>query len=343
MTRPSRPSPRFFRARTRTTRGRSGARRVFAIWRGARCLGVHDAPEIQSALLAMREATAELDAMSIAQSSPSYHRPWWADGEYDEARAEVANDLGVASFAARDWSAAFDADTEAIRLEPRRARLPRQPRRRRPENSVATDARSTTPTPPSSATRPTSKPCSRFRRRRAPPSGGRPAARARFPEAVRAREEVPSTPRPRSRPRESIGGERTGDAPRRSRGGAARRKRRPPRRTLTTAVARLGRRRRRRVVGRRRRLRRQPGDAPAAVAAAEAAVVVRRASNAPWSVRARRRRRRSAFDQADERRRGARAAEATSADGRDALAARVRVSAAFADRRAARGIRASPP
>ena len=89
-------------------------------WR-ARCLGVHDAPEIQSALLAMREATAELDAMSIAQSSPSYHRPWWADGEYDEARAEVANDLGVASFRARDWSAAFDHHTEAIRLEPRRA------------------------------------------------------------------------------------------------------------------------------------------------------------------------------------------------------------------------------
>ena len=89
-------------------------------WR-ARCLGVHDAPEIQSALLAMREATAELDAMSIAQSSPSYHRPWWADGEYDEARAEAANDLGVASFRARDWSAAFDHHTEAIRLEPRRA------------------------------------------------------------------------------------------------------------------------------------------------------------------------------------------------------------------------------
>ena len=89
-------------------------------WR-ARCLGVHDAPEIQSALLAMREATAELDAMAVAQSSPSYHRPWWADGEYDEARAEAANDLGVASFRARDWSAAFDHHTEAIRLEPRRA------------------------------------------------------------------------------------------------------------------------------------------------------------------------------------------------------------------------------
>ena len=219
-------------------------------WR-ARCLGVHDAPEIQSALLAMREATAELDAMSIAQSSPSYHRPWWADGEYDEARAEVANDLGVASFRARDWSAAFDHHTEAIRLEPRRAvyhanraaaalKLGRH-RCALDDADAAVERDPTHVQALSRAGRRRRRPPKT--RRRAPPIRSRPRAKTQ-----------PSrrTPRPRSRPRESIGN--APETRRRSRGGAARRKTAAPR-TRRLAVARPRRRRR---AGRRSRLRRQP-------------------------------------------------------------------------------------
>ena len=187
-------------------------------WR-ARCLGVHDAPEIQSALLAMREATAELDAMSIAQSSPSYHRPWWADGEYDEARAEVANDLGVASFRARDWSAAFDHHTEAIRLEPRRAvyhanraaaalKLGRH-------RCALDDADAAVERDPTHV--------QALRGRRAAAALRKPdVALLRFGRPRAKTQPSRRTPRPRSRPRES-----RGNAPetrRRSRGGAARRK-----------------------------------------------------------------------------------------------------------------------
>ena len=237
MTRPSRPSPRFFRARTRTTRGRSGARRVFAIWRGARDAQGSTTPEIQSALLAMREATAELDAMSIAQSSPSYHRPWWADGEYDEARAEVANDLGVASFRARDWSAAFDHHTEAIRLEPRRAvyhanraAAALKLGRHRCALDDADAAVERDPTHVQALWR------RRGRRRPLENQTSRSSDRSR----PRAKTQ-PSrrTPRPRSRPRESIGN--APETRRRSRGGAARRKTAAPR-TRRPAVARPRRR-----------------------------------------------------------------------------------------------------
>ena len=145
--------------RTRTTRGRSTARDASSRSGVARAMprGPRPRRDPVGAPRRRREATAELDAMSIAQSSPSYHRPWWAGGEYDEARAEVANDLGVASFRARDWSAAFDHHTEAIRLRTPPRRLPLN-RAAAATNSVAIDAPSTTPTPPSSATRPTSKP-----------------------------------------------------------------------------------------------------------------------------------------------------------------------------------------
>ena len=108
-------------ARIRTTRARRRAERLKDLaWR-AKCLRVHDTPEIQEALAAMRASTAALDEMAVAQSSPTYERPWWADGEYDERRAEAANDAGVAAFRAKRFAEAFDALTEAIRLEPRRA------------------------------------------------------------------------------------------------------------------------------------------------------------------------------------------------------------------------------
>lgn len=90
------------------------------VWR-ARCLGIDQDPEVAAVIAQMRETTADLEDMATKQASPDYERPWWKDGEYDEARAEAANDRGMEAFAAKRWKDAFDEYTEAIRLEPRRA------------------------------------------------------------------------------------------------------------------------------------------------------------------------------------------------------------------------------
>ena len=90
------------------------------VWR-AKCLGVRDLPAVQALEREMRDATAVLDAMAVEQSAPEYARPWWKDGEYDEARAEAANDRGMEAYAARRFRDAHADFTEAARLEPRRA------------------------------------------------------------------------------------------------------------------------------------------------------------------------------------------------------------------------------
>ena len=90
------------------------------VWR-AKCLGVRDLPAVQALEREMRDATAALDAMAVEQSAPGYVRPWWKDGEYDEARAEAANDRGMEAYAARRFRDAHADFTEAARLEPRRA------------------------------------------------------------------------------------------------------------------------------------------------------------------------------------------------------------------------------
>ena len=90
------------------------------VWR-AKCLGVRDLPAVQALEREMRDATAALDAMAVEQSAPGYARPWWKDGEYDEARAEAANDRGMEAYAARRFRDAHADFTEAARLEPRRA------------------------------------------------------------------------------------------------------------------------------------------------------------------------------------------------------------------------------
>ena len=90
------------------------------VWR-AKCLGVRDLPAVQALEREMRDATAVLDAMAVEQSAPEYARPWWKDGEYDEARAEAANDRGMEAYAERRFRDAHAAFTEAARLEPRRA------------------------------------------------------------------------------------------------------------------------------------------------------------------------------------------------------------------------------
>lgn len=90
------------------------------VWR-ARCLGVRDLPAVQALEREIRDSTAALDAMAVEQSAPGYVRPWWKDGEYDEARAEAENDRGMAAYAERRFRDAHAAFTEAARLEPRRA------------------------------------------------------------------------------------------------------------------------------------------------------------------------------------------------------------------------------
>ena len=90
------------------------------VWR-AKCLGVRDLPAVQALEREMRDATAALDAMAVEQSAPGYARPWWKDGEYDEARAEAANDRGMEAYAERRFRDAHADFTEAARLEPRRA------------------------------------------------------------------------------------------------------------------------------------------------------------------------------------------------------------------------------
>ena len=92
------------------------------VWR-AKCLGVRDLPAVQALEREIRDSTAALDVMAVEQSAPGYVRPWWKDGEYDEARAEAdfaagrsrsaparerpgaSQDGTVASFAARSSEA----------------------------------------------------------------------------------------------------------------------------------------------------------------------------------------------------------------------------------------------
>ena len=90
------------------------------VWR-AKCLGVRDLPAVQALEREIRDSTAALDAMAVEQSAPGYARPWWKDGEYDEARAEAANDRGMEAYAERRFRDAHADFTDAARLEPRRA------------------------------------------------------------------------------------------------------------------------------------------------------------------------------------------------------------------------------
>jgi tetratricopeptide (TPR) repeat protein len=90
------------------------------VWR-ARCLGMDQDPEVVATIAQMRATTSDLEDMAAAQAAPDYVHEWWKDGEYDEARAEAANDRGMDAFGRKRWAEAFDEYTEAIRLEPRRA------------------------------------------------------------------------------------------------------------------------------------------------------------------------------------------------------------------------------
>jgi hypothetical protein len=55
----------------------------------------------------MAAETAHLQEIARVQAAPGYKRPWWADGEYDEARAEECNDKGMELFAKKQFAAGW--------------------------------------------------------------------------------------------------------------------------------------------------------------------------------------------------------------------------------------------
>ena len=57
--------------------------------------------EIASLLGRAAELSRELDALASAQATGEVQAPWWADGEYDDAAADAANDRGVEAL--RRW------------------------------------------------------------------------------------------------------------------------------------------------------------------------------------------------------------------------------------------------
>ena len=86
-----------------------------------RCAGLERDARFVEALNAIGVESEALRAMNAAQRASEDPGPWWRDGEYDETRAEEANDDGTRAMSAKAYVRAFDAFTEAIRLEPRRA------------------------------------------------------------------------------------------------------------------------------------------------------------------------------------------------------------------------------
>jgi hypothetical protein len=68
-----------------------------AVWRAARLeqlerqlehLGLQEDLKFGGLLQQIRESNRALDEMWEAQKSADYVRPWWQDGEYDDARAD---------------------------------------------------------------------------------------------------------------------------------------------------------------------------------------------------------------------------------------------------------------
>lgn len=67
------------------------------MWRGEklrdfvfrlRCLGLDGDPEFAALAARIAEETQALEELAEKQRSPEYQQPWWADGEYDDARAD---------------------------------------------------------------------------------------------------------------------------------------------------------------------------------------------------------------------------------------------------------------
>jgi hypothetical protein len=71
-------------------------------WR-CRCLGIDKDPEVAKLIREMEVETVHLQEVARVQAGPDYKRPWWADGEYDEERAEECNDKGMELFAKKQF------------------------------------------------------------------------------------------------------------------------------------------------------------------------------------------------------------------------------------------------
>lgn len=57
-------------------------------WR-ARCLGLEGNPEVQGLLAQLLEQSSEVESLWQKQQDPSYQAPWWADGDYDDTKADM--------------------------------------------------------------------------------------------------------------------------------------------------------------------------------------------------------------------------------------------------------------
>ncbi len=53
-----------------------------------RCLGLDGDPAFAELAARIVEETQAIEEMAVQQRSPGYQQPWWADGEYDAARAD---------------------------------------------------------------------------------------------------------------------------------------------------------------------------------------------------------------------------------------------------------------
>lgn len=84
-----------------------------------RCMGLEDDPAYTHLLSQIEQHTNMLEELYEDQKKPEYEVPWWQDGEYDDARADDANEVGTRYFTRKQYGDAFDAFTEAIRLNPR--------------------------------------------------------------------------------------------------------------------------------------------------------------------------------------------------------------------------------
>lgn len=82
-------------------------------------LGLEDDPAFASLFNQIQQHTDELKKLWEQQKQPGYQQPWWQDGEYDEERADQANEAGSHLFSQGKYSEAFEAFTEAIRLNPK--------------------------------------------------------------------------------------------------------------------------------------------------------------------------------------------------------------------------------
>jgi DnaJ homolog subfamily C member 7 len=84
-----------------------------------RQLGLEDDPAFASLFNQIQQHTDELEKLWEQQKQPDYQRHWWQDGEYNEERADHANEAGSHLFSQGKYSQAFEAFTEAIRLNPK--------------------------------------------------------------------------------------------------------------------------------------------------------------------------------------------------------------------------------